>query len=273
MKLKLSRKILSSVFAAVIMSAAASMPALADSSSKIDYAQTATSALNKNSYSYVSKTDSSSVEDFYKYNVNYSSSSSSSSSSKHDYYYNTGTSCPKKAAYGKKYKAPSAKDNKSNYKYSLLSSVKKGDIIYEAAGGYGITGHIAIVEGKFYDKQNKKYYIRIIEAIDKGVKRGILDDVRMKEKEVTVLRVKNVNSKKIDKAVAFCKGQLNKKYFLDFKKDTSKNEKDWYCSELVWAGYKNQGINIETTDRFNEPGITPRDILRSNKVYSVFKYK
>ncbi len=35
------------------------------------------------------------------------------------------------------------------------------------------------------------------------------------------------------------------------------------------AAYKKQGINIETTGWLNEPGITPRDIYRSNKVSKI----
>lgn len=143
-----------------------------------------------------------------------------------------------------------------------------------ASGGGGLTGHIAIVEGLYYSKELKHNYVRIIEAIDVGVKRSILDDTRMNEKKVTVLRVKNTTDKKKNDAVSFCVGQLNKKYKLDVPaKDTSKNEKDWYCSELVWAGYKNQGINIETTAKINEPGVTPRDIYRSNKLSKVISYK
>ncbi len=49
------------------------------------------------------------------------------------WYYNTGTTLPHSANYSK---------------YKLLDSVKKGDIIYESKGGFGITGHTAIVEGK-----------------------------------------------------------------------------------------------------------------------------
>lgn len=165
---------------------------------------------------------------------------SSSGSSK--YYYCTGTSCPKKATYKK---------------YKLTKTVQKGDIIYEANGGFGITGHIAIVEGIY--KDNGKEYVRIIEAMDKGVKRGILDDTRYDDKNATVYRVDTHNANKVA-AVSFCKSQLGKDYILDFKKDTSKNEADWYCSELVWAAYKSVGINLETNGIYNEPGVTPRDI-------------
>ena len=34
---------------------------------------------------------------------------------------------------------------------------------------------------------------------------------------------------------------------------------------MVWASYYRQDINIETTGKVNEPGITPRDIKRSAK--------
>ncbi len=179
-------------------------------------------------------------------------SSSSSSGKSGGYYYNTGTSCPSKATYSR---------------YKLLSNVKKGDIIFEAAGGFGITAHVGIVEG-IYSRPGGGQYIRIIEAIDKGVVRSILDDTRIDERKGTVLRVKNASSTTINRAVSFCVGELGSKYSLDFAKDTSSSETDWYCSELVWAAYKNQGIDIEVGG-INEPGITPRDIKRSNKVSTV----
>lgn len=145
----------------------------------------------------------------------------------------------------------------------------KGDIIFEAEGGFGITGHIAIVEGRFYDSKQKKYYYRIIEAIDQGVVRSVLDDERVDDKDVSIYRVKGSTAEQRNKAVNFCISQLGKPYFLDFKKDRSENQKDWYCSELVWAAYKNQGIDIETSDFLNEPGVTPRDIKNSSNTYRV----
>ena len=49
-----------------------------------------------------------------------------------------------------------------------------------------------------------------------------------------------------------------KKYKLDLtNRGIDENQKSWYCSRLVWAAYKNQGIDIETTGSINEPGITP----------------
>ncbi len=170
------------------------------------------------------------------------------------WYYNTGTTLPHSANYSK---------------YKLLDSVKKGDIIYESKGGFGITGHTAIVEGKYYSSTYQQYYIRVVEAITDGVVRSVLDDTRVDEKDTVVLRVKGATDSIIANAVNFCVGQLGKGYMIDFQKDTSASEPDWYCSELNWAGYYNQGIDIETTGLYNEPGITPRDINNSSKVANV----
>lgn len=170
------------------------------------------------------------------------------------WYYDTGTALPQRADYSR---------------YRLLDVVQPGDIIHEKKGGFGITAHTAVVEGIFYDATYKQYYIRVIEAIDVGVKRGVLDDERVGDKGVSVYRVRGAGSVQKNAALNFCIGQLNKKYALDFAKDTDFNEKDWYCSELVWAGYYNQGINIETSGFPNEPGITPRDIIHSRNVSAV----
>lgn len=180
---------------------------------------------------------------------------SSSGSSK--WYYNTGTTLPRPADYSQ---------------YRLLDVVRKGDLIFEAKGGFGITAHIAIVEGIYYSSTHNQYYIRIIEAIDQGVVRSVLDDQRVNDKDVIILRVSGASNSQINNSVNFCTGQLGKAYKLDFAKDTSPNEKDWYCSELVWAAYYNQGINIETSALINEPGVTPRDIRNSNNT-SVISFK
>lgn len=106
----------------------------------------------------------------------YANTRSSSSGGGSTYYYNTGYSCPSQATYSK---------------YNLLDIVKKGDVIYEGNGGFGITGHIAIVDG-IYTKSDGSKYIRLIEAISNdygGVTRSILDDTRVDEKGVTILRV------------------------------------------------------------------------------------
>lgn len=183
-------------------------------------------------------------------------STRSSSSGGSDYYYDIGTSLPT--------------DVTPDYsEYNLLSTVQKGDLIYEANGGFGITGHIAIVEGFYHNEARDITYIRIIEAISDGVCRSLLDDTRVDEKAVTVLRVSGVDDTTKNSAISFCVGELGSSYSLDFQKDTSSSETNWYCSELVWAGYYNQGIDIEREPFLSEPGVTPRDIFNSEQVYSI----
>ncbi|MBQ1410530.1 MAG: hypothetical protein IIY94_04565 [Oscillospiraceae bacterium] len=183
---------------------------------------------------------------------------SASSSGGSTYYYNTGLSCPSQVSYDK---------------YDLLDVVEKGDVIFEKNGGYGITGHTAIVEGIYPRNDGTgRYYIRLIEALSNkegGVTRSILDDTRVDDKAVTILRVSGATSTKVNNAVSFCQGELGSRYFLDFAKDHSASETDWYCSELVWAAYYNQGINIEVGGLHGEPGVTPRDILRCSLTYTV----
>jgi hypothetical protein len=184
------------------------------------------------------------------------SSSSSSSGGSSAWYYNTGQTLPSNAT--------------PVYDSDLYTSVQKGDIVYEANGGFGITGHAAIVEGKYHNSARDIRYIRIIEAIDIGVVRSVLDDTRVSDKEAYIYRVNNATATNINNAVSFCSGELGSTYFIDFAKDTSSSETDLYCSELVWAAYKNQNIDIECAGN-GEPGVTPRDItLYSSEVTLIY---
>ena len=154
--------------------------------------------------------------------------------------------------------------------YNLLNVVAVGDILYEDEGGSGLTGHIAIVEGIYYDTNYSQFYIRLVEAIGyisgsigdgDGVCRSVLDDDRYVNRDGTLLRVTSADSTQKSNAVSFCVGQIGKGYSLDLGHDTSTSEADWYCSELVWAAYKAQGIELETNSTL--PGITPHELRDS----------
>lgn len=161
--------------------------------------------------------------------------------------------------------------NEPNYEtYNLLNVVAVGDILYEGEGGSGLTGHIAIVEGIYYDTNYSQFYIRLVEAIGyisgsigdgDGVCRSVLDDDRYVNRDGTLLRVTSADSTQKSNAVSFCVGQIGKGYGLDLGHDTSTDEEDWYCSELVWAAYKAQGIELETNSTL--PGITPHELRDS----------
>ena len=181
------------------------------------------------------------------------SGSSGSSSGAGEYYYNTG---------GK------GKDAATYDRYLLLRCVENGDIIYESEGGGGLTGHIAVVH-KFITHTIYNYSttgprvvteIQLIEAIDKGVCYGLLDDKRCDDKGVSILRSKQLTSAKWSSIRYFLEKQIGKDYLLVlFRKNTSINSKTWYCSELVWAAYMYAGIDISKQSN-GEPGITPHDI-------------
>ncbi len=156
-------------------------------------------------------------------------------------------------------------------KYNLLDAVKPGDILYEPDIGGGLVGHVAVV----YDiatGANGRKYIRVIEALANandvtyGVVVSALDDVRFSRNNSKILRVSNASSSQIQNALSFCIKQLGYAYNLDFEKNTSSNEKDWYCSELVWAAYYNQGIDL---DGGNFRGVTPSEINKSSNTTEI----
>ncbi len=163
--------------------------------------------------------------------------------------------------------------------------------------------HVMIVKGIYEEthmingKAETSRYIRTIEATSKsddlpdkagGVVYGVLDDQRFDYTEATILRVPEATALQKNVAIQFMRSQLGKPYhisidFLQHKNRLSSRE-NWYCSTLVWAAYMNatpdgriddrtpeyypnfQGIDLETDDLLNEPGVTPNDILRSDKV-------
>lgn len=153
-------------------------------------------------------------------------------------------------------------------RYHLIDKLEVGDIIFEPKAGFNITGHIAIIEGKFYDAASDTWYLRTIESTPPCVLRSILDDNAADEEEAQFFRVKGATREQKQAAVDFCISQLGKDYNLDMKKHTSENETGWYCSELVWAAYYKQGFDIEAKG-VNEPGVTPRDIARSKAVEAI----
>ena len=64
-------------------------------------------------------------------------------------------------------------------------------------------------------------------------------------------------SSKKNAAVEFCRRQLGKGWTFDTSHDYSETKEKWMCSQLVWAGYKNQGIDIEGGMGI---GVLPHDI-------------
>ena len=165
-----------------------------------------------------------------------------------NWYYNTGTSMPGYASYDT---------------FNLCAIVRKGDIIYETTGTVfaKIVGHTAIVEGTFWDSAEEEFYIRVIEATEYGVRRGVFDDNRFMQKGGKVLRVAGATQEQKDAAVEFCLSQLGKSYSLHTNPNKTKNAQSWYCSELVWAAYRYAGIQLLKEKTI----ITPKDIYSAGR--------
>jgi uncharacterized protein YycO len=84
-------------------------------------------------------------------------------------------------------------------------------------------------------------------------------------KEDSVYRVRNATSTQIDNAIDFIIAQLGKPYSVQPIKNANADNPDWYCSELIWAGYYHQGIylDVDDNDNYGSP-ITPREMIESN---------
>lgn len=168
-----------------------------------------------------------------------------SSGSSGDYpWYDIGESLPRQPIYGK-------------YDFS---GVRAGDILYEDKGFMGLTGHIAIVEGWFYDATLGVSYIRLIESVSSGVVRSYLDDDRFDVKQGQLFHVAT-SDEQVANALYFCRQQLGKPWALQpFTKPTDINHPRWQCSTMVWAAYNYAGVDVEQHGAGGGPGITPHDV-------------
>ena len=174
----------------------------------------------------------------------------SSSSGGSDYYYNIGTSLQVQPNYSK---------------YKIQRTIQKGDIILDKEGSSGVAGHAAIVDG-YYHSSIYGDYIRVIEVIINGVCYGLLDDTRADERDSYLYRVNGTTYSQRYNAVEFCRDQLGESWFLNFTHNYHSSEYRWLCSQLVWAGYKNQGIDIEGGSGI---GVLPYDITVDSPMTSL----
>ena len=132
--------------------------------------------------------------------------------------------------------------------------------------------HAAIVEGKYWSSSQSCYYIRVIEAIDCGVKRGLVDDVRANERGSKLYRVFVASTSEKAAAVNFCVNQLDDNWGLNFTHEYSGSVVTWLCSQLVWAGYRNQDIDIECASG-GGVGVLPKDITEKSEKVTYVEYK
>jgi hypothetical protein len=197
----------------------------------------------------------------------------------------------------------------NNYNYN---SIKKGDLVYEGTGFFGLTGHIGVIDQVTKDANGKITCITEIEsngyvpsdaskanasiagvAIKWGPMNSVFDDLRMSEREVTIYRPVDATTQSeysqsvIDGALNYMRAQIGKAYnpvFTNYdgrKADglygnNGKGLSSFYCSELAWAGYYSQGVDLR--NEYTSPkdvelaaegylivtpySVSPRDITR-----------
>ena len=135
--------------------------------------------------------------------------------------------------------------NYSGYNGNVFdyTTLKNGDIIYETKT-FLSTGHTAIISDISHQSEYG-YYVQTIEAVQPWVSFGMLDDNRMVQFGVIILRVFGATATQSAEAVSFCFGQVGKPYSLNLlRHNLSYDSAGWYCSELCYAAYKNVGIDI-----------------------------
>lgn len=153
--------------------------------------------------------------------------------------------------------------------------VREGDILLETQTTLNNIGHVACIYDIAHDSDYGSY-IQTIDCVMKGVQFGFLDDNRMVNFQVVILRVGLAGQEQRDKVRDFHYKQLGKEYNLweagAYRRlNTDINSTDWYCSELMYAAYKYAGI--EMLDAVGvDGGCWPSDILKSSFTYVNMSY-
>jgi len=165
--------------------------------------------------------------------------------------------------------------------WRIQMEIKPGDILYDKDAifsdllGIFTIGHVGMYVGDFED-QGKVYHDQTVEARRKGVNHfDITSWDPPKRDNVYLLRVDTTQEIR-GKAVEFVKQQTGKPYgFHWWRKSSDPNSPSWYCSELVWAAYYNQGIDLEhhspqeKTLEFETPYVSPAEIFEDEDTYII----
>ncbi len=167
------------------------------------------------------------------------------------------------------------------------ANIQLGDILYDPYG-FGIgddtkTGHIGIYVGSL-EYGGRRWDNQVIESTLTGDGVYFIGietwDPWHGQQEAWILRPLEVDQSRKAAAVNFVKRQIGKPYNLNFFRAprTSVNNESWYCSELVWAAYWNEGrgVNLVTVDvpelfRLNSR-VSPLDIYNSNRIEAISYY-
>lgn len=132
-----------------------------------------------------------------------------------------------------------------------------GDILVSSDS---ITGHAAMVVDKYYTVEaNANWH-----DTHPGV--AIWNNIWKKRyKSMKGLRLKEVTKKQKQDAMDYCKAQVGEPYNIP-RPGIIWDDDAWYCSQLVWRAYHEQGIDIVKANS-NLSIVTPRELVKSPEVY------
>jgi hypothetical protein len=151
------------------------------------------------------------------------------------------------------------------------------DAVYSSIAGVFTIGHTAMYVGDLnIDGQTKQ-----TQEIESLFKKGVTnDDISTWDyphrDNVYLIRVNTTDAIK-ENAVSFVANQLDKPYDWHWwQKSADPNSPSWYCSELDWAAYFNQGIDLEHHTALEKaqpdletPYVSPAEIFADEDTYVV----
>lgn len=138
---------------------------------------------------------------------------------------------------------------------------RKGTILVTSDPYKGLipTGHAAIV----WDSST------VIESISKGVVVG-KNNWKSNKKKFYGVSVSSTSAAQDATVANYCKAQVGKKYNYNYFNVTTR--KKFYCSQLVWAGYKDLYKIDLNTSTFGK-AVHPMELVNSSKTYTFYTYK
>ena len=160
-----------------------------------------------------------------------------------------------------------------NEKYSDCTNdltyhdIEKGDIILSvthndllmAIDGENVVHHATLCIKT--PESNADTAFITIEGVGKNIAYFSLDDIRNNDDTAYVMRCKNITAEQINKIVEFAQKQIGKPYNTNFIK--KEEEESFYCTQLVWAAYREAGIEID----FNANEINDYGVVLASDIY------
>lgn len=167
---------------------------------------------------------------------------------------------------GKEFAKDDVKSSKIQFRSATQNLGTYGDILVSLlvdSGSAGLAGHAAIVS--LDSSVTIESFDKNFSPIKKDGVQYYTNDWRIKKGSL-LLRPKNATLSQYRKAAIYAEKQVGKPYNWFF---FNKNRTDaFYCSQLVWRSWLEQGIDCEKGSIPNG-AITPADLVNSSNTYLV----